>query len=546
VTAANLTGPLTVTMESVSGPGVSWSPTTVAPAPGELVKLSMATWAAAGTAQVRGTAPGGIVSNTLTVAVSAAPPPPPPSSPDSLLNLFVAARAAVAPTDWTWVQANTNDITDAFPPVGLRDPAFGGEGILQMVSAWGGHVFNPDALAVEVNGTGHSAAGCTEWLRWSLATRQWSLSYYGAEQIACPAPYYRARDFNGTPPSAHPYDNQCYGRVRQRIYQAYAGTYNSGNRGRVWRPSEPGVQSNGADGQPGANYTGIFEIDMSQAGQGKCLGAAGTNAAWGASTGTVLPGANAALLHDWLGPGGANPFFLGLSLPLTIESSMCPTDEIPGKDAFYYTAGNKWVVRTTINSDDPAEDTHELVCRDGAVYGGGRGSVQMSLDPVRRVLLAVTNDADTNPGCIKFADLKRPWGVDNGWRDATLTGPDIAEFLALNRLDMGCKYDPVSGKHLLYNGVGRQVWAVTTPAGNPTPDTGWALEKLPMNASVAAPPVSADTFQTAGQIPGADFIIGINGNWQHHDDVNAHCAILGRQGDVWYLLGPAWTDPRSL
>jgi hypothetical protein len=92
VTAANLTGPLTVTMESVSGPGVSWSPTTVAPAPGELVKLSMATWAAAGTAQVRGTAPGGIVSNTLTVAVSAAPPPPPPSSPFSVQT----------DANWTW------------------------------------------------------------------------------------------------------------------------------------------------------------------------------------------------------------------------------------------------------------------------------------------------------------------------------------------------------------------------------------------------------------------------------------------------------------
>jgi hypothetical protein len=93
VTAANLTGPITVTMESVSGPGVSWSPTTVAPAPGELVKLSMATWAAAGTAQVRGTAPGGIVSNTLTVAVSAAPPPPPPA-----LAAFDTGINGV----WTW------------------------------------------------------------------------------------------------------------------------------------------------------------------------------------------------------------------------------------------------------------------------------------------------------------------------------------------------------------------------------------------------------------------------------------------------------------
>ncbi|MEY3253165.1 MAG: hypothetical protein RL227_2138 [Pseudomonadota bacterium] len=484
---------------------------------------------------------------SLSLFESAAPPPPPPPPPadplDGILNLFVAARAAVGPTQWTWVQANTNAMTDAFPPVGLRDPAFGGDGILQMVTAWGGHVFNPDALAAEVNGTGHSAAGCTEWLRWSLGTRQWSLSYYGAEQIACPAPYYRARDFNGTPPSAHPYDNQCYGRVRQRIYQAYAGTFNSGNRGRVWRPSEPGVQSNGADGQPGANYTGIFEINMAQAGTGKVLGATGTNAAWGASAGTVLPGANAALLHDWLG-AGPTPFFEDAVQAPGVESSMAYTSEIPGKDAFYWTAG-KWLVFTTINSNNPADDTHALVCRDGTAYGQGRGSVQISLDPARRVVVAVTNDNDANPGCVAFADLKRTWGASNGWRSATLTGPDIAEFLALNRLDMGCKHDPVSGKHLLYNGVGRQAWAITPPAGNPTPDTGWTLEKLPMNASVAAPPTSADTFQTAGQVPGADFIIGINGNWQHHDAVRAQCAILGRQGDVWYLLGPGWTDPRN-
>ncbi|MEY3253506.1 MAG: hypothetical protein RL227_2479 [Pseudomonadota bacterium] len=484
----------------------------------------------------------------LSLFESAAPPPPPPPPPadplDGILNLFVAARAAVGPTQWTWVQANTNDITDAFPPVGLRDPFTSGEGMIQMVSAWGAHVYNPDALAAEVNGTGHSAAGCTEWFRWSLATRQWSLSYYGAEQIGCPAPYYRARDFNGTPPSAHPYDNQCYGRVRQRIYQAYAGTFNSGNRGRVWRPSEPGTQSNGADGQPGVNYTGIFEINMAQAGTGKVLGATGTNAAWGASAGTSLTGANAALLHDWFGTGGPVPFFEGAVQAITVESSMQYTDEVAGKDAFFWTSGSKWLIRTTINSSNPADDTHELVCRDGSVYGGGRGSVQISLDPTRRIVLAVTNDADTNPGAIKFADLKRTWGVSNGWRDATLTGSDIAEFLSINRIDMGCKYDPISGKHLLYNGVGRQVWAITTPTGNPTPDTGWTLEKLPVNASVAAPPTSADTLQTAGGVPGADFIIGINGNWQHHDDVRAQCAILGRQGDVWYLLGPGWTDPR--
>ena len=65
VTAANLTGPLTVTPERVSGPSLTFSPTTVLPAPGELVKLFNFTAAAAGTAVVRATAAGGIVSSSL-------------------------------------------------------------------------------------------------------------------------------------------------------------------------------------------------------------------------------------------------------------------------------------------------------------------------------------------------------------------------------------------------------------------------------------------------------------------------------------------------
>jgi hypothetical protein len=84
VTAANLTGPLTVTPERVSGPSVTFDPTTVLPAPGELVRLFNLTAAAAGTLALRATAAGGIVSNELSITVNAAPAPgptPPPPSP---------------------------------------------------------------------------------------------------------------------------------------------------------------------------------------------------------------------------------------------------------------------------------------------------------------------------------------------------------------------------------------------------------------------------------------------------------------------------------
>lgn len=78
VTAANLTGPLVVTPENVSpasGAGsATFNPTTATPAPGELIKLFGATWATTGAKQIRATAPGGIVSNTLSVNVVLAPP----------------------------------------------------------------------------------------------------------------------------------------------------------------------------------------------------------------------------------------------------------------------------------------------------------------------------------------------------------------------------------------------------------------------------------------------------------------------------------------
>jgi hypothetical protein len=464
------------------------------------------------------------------------------------LNALAAARALVAPTEWTWVQVSNNTFQSALPPVGLRDDFSGGEGIEQIITAWGGWVWNPDRLSFEYNGTGHSAAGCTEWFSWSAVTREHSLAYYGSEQIAVNGgPYHRSPDFNSTPPSAHPYDNQCYGKMRRRVYQAYAGTFNSGNRGRMWNPAQSGAQSLGSDGLPGPNATSIFEIDMSQAGTGKVLGATGSNPARGANAGTVLTGANAAAARDWIGLG-AQPFFLGVNPAIGVEGSIAYSNEVPAKDSFYWTAGNKWLVRTTINSDNPAQDTHQLVARESLAYGQARGSVQISLDPIRRVVVVITNDIDANPGCVAFADLKRAFGGGESWRSATLTGPDIAEFLALNRLDMGIQYDPVSGKHLAYNGLGRQVWGITPPAASAgvTPDTGWLLEKLPMNAVQPGPPPTADPQNTVGQVPGAEQIIGVNGKWKHADELRAHAFIEGQlAGRVWMLLGPQWTDPRS-
>ena len=82
VTAANLTGPLPVTLQNVTG-SATINPTTATPALGELSKLFGATWAAAGSVSVRAVdaATGLIVSNTLAMTVASAPTPPPPPPP---------------------------------------------------------------------------------------------------------------------------------------------------------------------------------------------------------------------------------------------------------------------------------------------------------------------------------------------------------------------------------------------------------------------------------------------------------------------------------
>lgn len=475
--------------------------------------------------------------------------------PDALLNLFVAARAAVAPTEWTWVQATTNRWVDAVPPIGLRDPFNAAEAMNEVLTDWPVFVFNSDDLTLDIppNG-GHSSSGWNGVMRWSLITRQYSIGYYGARQIPCPAPWYRPADFNSSPPSPHGYGNAAYGRRRKRIYQGYGGVFNTGFLGRVSDPAVPGDQAvtPGDPGERGLRRVGMYEIDMSQAGTGKVIGQTGSNAATGANAGTVLTGANAATLHDWYAPGGPAPVFLGQTLGMGAETAMVWSDEDPTRDVIYWTDGNKWLVRTTINSNNPADDTHELICRSGTAYAGSRDSVQISRDSVRGVVVAITNDQDTNPGCVAFADLKRPTGGSELWRSATLTGnpAHIAEFLALNRTHIGVRHLPTLGKHLIYNGVGRQVYAITTPptdgATGFTPDDGWLFEKLPMNATQPAPPVTQHTRKVNA---GGELIVGVNGGWQEVLEVGGAMVFIeasndpDRHGNVWWLLPSGWNNP---
>ncbi len=142
VTAANLTGALVVTPANVSGTA-TFNPSTATPAPGELVKLFGATWAAAGAASIRATAPGGVVSNTLNVTVAAAPSPS-PAPLDLLLGTATPEQIGVRAT---W---NTTRTAGTLVRLQYKLPASG---------TWTDGPFLSEFLASEVLEIGPSSPG---------------------------------------------------------------------------------------------------------------------------------------------------------------------------------------------------------------------------------------------------------------------------------------------------------------------------------------------------------------------------------------------------
>ena len=163
----------------------------------------------------------------------------------------------------------------------------------------------------------------------------------------------------------------------------------------------------------------------------------------------------------------------------------------------------------------------------------------MAEDPVRGLLVAISGTVNANPGFVYFMDLKRPWGASNGWRAATLTGPALSEFIAMERRECGCDYSPWANGVLVYNGLGRQVWLITAPAavGGITPDTGWVLTKLPMDATSAAPPTTPHPYQLPD--------IGVNGKFQRVRRIGHAYVEDPIAGRVWWLVPGNHADPRG-
>jgi hypothetical protein len=533
VTAANLTGPITVTMESVSGPGVSWSPTTVAPAPGELVKLSMATWAAAGTAQVRGTAPGGIVSNTLTVAVSPAPPPPPPAHPlAASLDLIAAAKTA----GQMWVRLDDPTGT-TFPEVVPADALLdftGGvpnspRGIFYVWPSWS---YNPTTHTFTSWGVGHANSSAGEVISWRATSRDYRLDFNGPQLVQTSSyPSYRAKDFNSSPVSAHNYCNSVSLPVSGRYFVMPGATYGDAQTNKVWDTGIPGFQTE-------LRPAGAWSLDMTLAGQGYVGGATGSN------RGTPLPGANAWRLHDWFEASHpTRPVFGGTTYANHVDRGAVAVTE-DGKDVVYYTAGSaNSLLRAEIHPTDYTLDVVSLVFADISFYADGEllGSGNIAIDPVDRVLVSIAKGAGSFES-FRFVDLKR---TTKSWRRPTTPTGDAA-LKSESKGEPGLLWDSVDGCYVGFcrGSVGTpglspaSMWQIFKPApsGGVTPDAGWSVVRRDIPGGGSVPPVTPVSGETFNPIAG---------RWRWADDMRVGLfPTQDNPGQIWAYIPAGWTDPR--
>jgi hypothetical protein len=445
---------------------------------------------------------------------------------------MIAARVAASPGADAWLRLDigatdaTKEFQDAWPPIDLRDNSISsGDHLNYIIPAWGGATWVDWAMSLVIDGGGHANSSATEVFGAPMRTRQWALGYYGAQAVAVSGfPQYRSKDFNATPISTHPYGNKTLQLQRGDVLHFGGAAHGDGGAWQVYDPAIPGFQSP-------LRAAGAYALDLAQMYQGKVAGATGSNAARGAFAGTSLPGANAWTLLDWYSQAGApaRPTWVGSGNRVGAGTV---TRIENGHDTTYWTSGNRRVGRVQRRTTDWRDDIHQQVADQGDADVGRTEGV-IALDPVRDVLLQ-TMTGTVQP-VLQQCDLKRPWGTGNGWRNITLTGPDLAEFLTIgtNRRNAGLIYNPRAAAFDLWV-FGRQIWRITPPAGSPTPDTGWTVTKVPM-ATGAAPPESFD---------GDD--AGALGKFVWARALGVSMAVYHRtRGEIWACAPAGWTDPRS-
>ena len=460
---------------------------------------------------------------------------------NAVLNLIAAAP------DESWVQLNAgrNTLQDVFAPAGLTSQ-LGPSGQERIQGAWPSVAWSDDRASLIIWGGGHANSPTGQVFEWRASTRDWTLAYHQADLVQVSSvPRYRSADYNDTPVSSHTYGNNVWLPVLGRFLTFGGAAYGDGGTLRVYDTGTPGNQSP-------LRSAGAYTLDLADAGQGKVAGATGSNVKGTGYAGVDLDGADAWVLRDWFGQGASHPSrprVSGSDHDQHINCGAVATIE-GGKDVVYYTAGSgtpRHLWRVEINAD-PLDDVQTHIAAQGA-DNSAQGQGPIALDPVRRLVVKLNNSGQGVSGALHFVDLKRTWGGTNGWRAATLTGDDAADFAGMspNLMNAGVAYNAVKGCFTVYN-MGRQVWEVYPPNSaayadnsnsNLTDDTGWSLVKPTMDTSGTAP---RSTYVSGDAVLDET---GLLGKWRWAGVLRCGIVTFGnRAGEVWAYKPTGWTDPR--
>lgn len=441
---------------------------------------------------------------------------------DYVLDLLEAAPAE----SWVQLNADTNTFGSVGPPNDLRANYGGIPAPTEPIQGvWPSFAWDPIDHRIILWGGGHANTSANEVYEWRCDTREWHLSFHASEMVQVNSfPTFRSAGFNDAPVSSHTYGSNAFLTQQRRFWTFGGAAHGTGNTLAVYDPSSGAV----------LRSAGGYSASMALARQGRVAGAYGTNNKRGSYAGVNLDGADAWRLHDWFGKPSGSPVFGGAAYNKHIECGAAATVE-GGKDVLYYTAASGTspaLLRVEFVDSNPLNDLHALVgSTDGQPTGGVGSTGQGILALSATAGLVVRLMGGNNSGhYLRFCDLKRTWGFSNGWRTPTLTGPDTAEFYALELHRAGLVWNPVKGCFTVWN-LGRQVWEIAVPAGNPTPDTGWTLTKVAMNTATPAPRSAYQANES-----------GILGKFRWADDLRAAVTTFGNySGEVWAYKPAGWT-----
>lgn len=444
-------------------------------------------------------------------------------------NALVDSIAAMP--DNSWQKLNQNTFQSQWPPFDLRAPYFSGKANSKaVIHSWSGFAYDAVRGRMILWGGGHADTSANEPYIFDTRTGNWQLAFLPSDYVTLGTGSYMpiCGGFR-QPCSSHTYDNNGYLKVLDKFFTTGGAQHGDGGALRLHDVN---------NGNAFLRQAGGYTLDLTLAGQGLVGGGTGDNPKTGAYVGVDLPGANAWSVRDWFAVP-ANVTTYGTALQQVNGTSYYTVEG--GKDVMYQvklSSGAPNLFKTVFTDDNYLND---VVTKVGTFWESVSGMASASVDEDKQVYL-FTNFQGTSTKPFSFWDLKTasPSNRNKIILDTGLTGSGAADLLAdTDKAVLGIDFHKTLGKFFIW-GRGGTLYTLTTPAGNPTPETGWVVEKI-NHVGSNRPMTTAEL----GPVSTGNGDRGAAGLFKYAEDLNCMIALQNAtDGDVWIFKPAGWQDPR--